>query len=141
MYYVKAGNMYFVICNIIYRMYSKIPLGCGFSQDCLPTIFLQNKRRSVVWYNNSNAMEKTFPWPVWKILGTSNIDLFSVLSKKCFIFEMEWVPFKSPFWNASDLFANFMISVTRGVSLWCRTCLKDMLNSDNGNKYRKFTTV
>ena len=44
---------------------------------------------------------------------------------------MEWVSFKSPFWNTNDSIAKLTISTTCGVSLWERTCDHNMFNYDS----------
>ena len=55
--------------------------------------------------------------------------------------EMEWVAFKSLFWNANDPILKLIIFIISGVSLWYRFWYKNMLNYDNDDKCIKPATI
>ena len=55
--------------------------------------------------------------------------------------EMEWVEFKSLFWNANGPVLKLTIFIISGVSLWYRSWYKNMLNYDNDDKCIKPTTI
>ena len=46
---------------------------------------------------------------------------------------MDWTQFKCLFWNANDSLEKLMVSVSSGVSLWYRTCYKNISNYDSDN--------
>ena len=54
---------------------------------------------------------------------------------------MDLAPFKCLFWNTNDSVLKLMVSITSDVSLWYRSCYRNMLHYDNGNKCRKLTTI
>ena len=66
-----------------------------------------------------------------------------VWSRKFYIWDGKST-IKCLFWNANDSIVKLMVSITSGVSLWYRTCYRNMsttTNYDNDNKCRKLTTV